>query len=25
VELTFDPPWSMEKMSQEAKVKLGFF
>lgn len=25
VELTFDPPWSVEKMSKEAKVKLGFF
>lgn len=25
VELTFDPPWSIEKMSEEAKVKLGFF
>jgi metal-sulfur cluster biosynthetic enzyme len=25
VELTFDPPWSMEKMSKEAKIKLGFF
>lgn len=25
VELTFDPPWSPEKMSKEAKVKLGFF
>ncbi len=23
VELTFDPPWSMEKMSQEAKENLG--
>lgn len=25
VELTFDPPWSIEKISEEAKVKLGFF
>jgi len=25
VDLTFDPPWSPEKMSEEAKVKLGFF
>lgn len=25
VELTFEPPWSPEKMSEEAKVKLGFF
>ncbi len=25
VELTFDPPWSPDKMSKEAKVKLGFF
>jgi len=25
VELTFDPPWSVEKMSKEAKIKLGFF
>lgn len=25
VELTFDPPWSVDKMSKEAKVKLGFF
>jgi metal-sulfur cluster biosynthetic enzyme len=25
VVLTFDPPWSPEKMSREAKVKLGFF
>ncbi|MBI5452639.1 metal-sulfur cluster assembly factor [Candidatus Gottesmanbacteria bacterium] len=25
VELTFDPPWTPEKMSKEAKVKLGFF
>lgn len=24
VELTFDPPWSMEKMSEEAKLMLGF-
>lgn len=25
VDLTFDPPWSADKMSKEAKVKLGFF
>ena len=25
VDLTFDPPWTPEKMSKEAKVKLGFF
>lgn len=25
VELTFDPPWSVEKMTKEAKIKLGFF
>lgn len=25
VELTFDPPWSVDKMSRRAKVKLGFF
>lgn len=25
VDLTFDPPWSPDKMSKEAKVKLGFF
>ncbi|OGG27023.1 hypothetical protein A2960_02660 [Candidatus Gottesmanbacteria bacterium RIFCSPLOWO2_01_FULL_39_12b] len=25
VDLTFDPPWSVEKMSKEAKIKLGFF
>ncbi len=25
VELTFDPPWSVDKISKEAKVKLGFF
>lgn len=24
VELTFDPPWSMEMMSEEAKLMLGF-
>lgn len=23
VELTFDPPWSMELMSEEAKLELG--
>lgn len=25
VELTFDPPWTPEKFSEEAKIKLGFF
>lgn len=25
INLTFDPPWTPEKMSKEAKVKLGFF
>ena len=25
VELTFDPPWSPDKMSEEAKVQMGFF
>lgn len=24
VDLTFDPPWSPEKMSEEAKIQLGF-
>ncbi len=24
VELTFDPPWTMENMSEEAKLELGF-
>ena len=24
IELTFDPPWTVEKMSREAKLKLGF-
>lgn len=24
VDLTFDPPWSPEKMSEEAKILLGF-
>lgn len=24
VELTFDPPWSMDRMSEEAKTQLGF-
>lgn len=24
VELVWDPPWSMEKMSEEAKLQLGF-
>ena len=25
VELTFDPPWSMDKMSEAAKLELGIF
>lgn len=25
VELTFDPPWSPDKISKKARVKLGFF
>ncbi|OGG02971.1 hypothetical protein A2W14_04290 [Candidatus Gottesmanbacteria bacterium RBG_16_37_8] len=25
VNLTFEPPWSVEKMSREAKIKLGFY
>ena len=25
VELTFEPPWTPDKMSKEAKVKMGFF
>lgn len=25
VELTFEPPWSPEKMSKQARVNLGFF
>lgn len=24
VELTFEPPWSMDRMSEEAKQQLGF-
>ena len=24
VEITFDPPWSQEPMSEEAKLELGF-
>lgn len=24
VELTFDPPWTTDMMSEEAKIKLGF-
>ena len=24
VDLVFDPPWDMEKMSEEAKLQLGF-
>ncbi|MCA9364947.1 MAG: DUF59 domain-containing protein [Candidatus Moranbacteria bacterium] len=23
IDLTFDPPWSIEKMSEEAKIELG--
>jgi len=25
VELTFDPPWTPERMSEEARLELGFF
>jgi metal-sulfur cluster biosynthetic enzyme len=25
VELVWDPPWSMERMSEAAKLELGFF
>lgn len=25
VNLTFDPPWDTDRMSEEAKIKLGFF
>jgi len=25
VKLTFDPPWDMSRMSEEAKVALGMF
>lgn len=25
VELVWDPPWSMDRMSEEAKLDLGFF
>ena len=25
VEITFDPPWSQDLMSEEAKLKLGMF
>ncbi|MBR5027732.1 MAG: DUF59 domain-containing protein [Bacteroidales bacterium] len=25
VEITFDPPWSMDKMSDEAKMELDYF
>jgi FeS assembly SUF system protein len=25
VELVWDPPWTMERMSEEAKLELGFF
>jgi metal-sulfur cluster biosynthetic enzyme len=25
VDLTFDPPWSPEKMTEEGRVQLGFF
>lgn len=24
VEITFDPPWSLDRMSEEAKLELGF-
>lgn len=24
VQITFDPPWTMDKMSEEAKLELGF-
>ena len=24
VNVTFDPPWSPEKMTEEGKIKLGF-
>ncbi len=24
VELTFEPPWSMDRMSESAKIQLGF-
>ncbi|KXB36010.1 hypothetical protein HMPREF1869_00811 [Bacteroidales bacterium KA00251] len=24
IELTFDPPWSADMMSEEAKLELGF-
>jgi metal-sulfur cluster biosynthetic enzyme len=24
VELTFDPPWDMDRMSEEARLELGF-
>lgn len=25
IELTFNPPWTPDKMSKEARIKLGFF
>lgn len=25
IDITFDPPWSMEKMTEEGKAELGFF
>ena len=25
VELTFDPPWSPERMSEEGRLELGMF
>lgn len=25
VELTFEPPWTMERMSEKAKAQLGYF
>jgi metal-sulfur cluster biosynthetic enzyme len=24
VDITFDPPWTMDSMSEEAKLELGF-
>ena len=25
IEITFDPPWTMEKMSEAARAELGYF
>ncbi len=25
IQITFDPPWSMAKMTEEARAELGFF